>query len=119
MSAPSWFDWKKSTSSPSSAAWTAIASWISSSVSRAVDLGLAGAEQVQVGALEHEHARHAGASTGAAGRPATTPSIASATTASGTSSRTITPSAVGRTQRSRPAACFLSVPVASSTAAGG
>ena len=33
ISAPSWFDWKKSTSSPSSAARAAIPAWISSSVS--------------------------------------------------------------------------------------
>ena len=31
MSAPSWFDWKKSTTSPSSAARAAIPAWISSS----------------------------------------------------------------------------------------
>ena len=31
--APSWFDWKKRTSSPSSAARAAIPAWISSSVS--------------------------------------------------------------------------------------
>ena len=36
-----------------------------------------------------------------------------------TSSRTVVPSAVGSTQRSRPSACFLSVPVASSTASSG
>ena len=85
----------------------------------AVDLGLARAEQVEVRALEDEDARHARASAAAAGRPARTPSIAAATTASGTSSRTTTPSAVGSTQRRRPAACFLSVPVASSTASSG
>ena len=85
----------------------------------AVDLRLARPDEVQVRPLEHEHARHARASAAAAGRPATTPSIAAATTASGTSSCTTTPSAVGRTQRRRPAACFLSVPVASSTAAVG
>ena len=33
ISAPSWFDWKKSTSRPSSAARAAIPAWISSSVS--------------------------------------------------------------------------------------
>ena len=33
ISAPSWFDWKKSTSSPSSVARAAMPAWISSSVS--------------------------------------------------------------------------------------
>ena len=41
MRTPSWFDWKKSTPSPSSAARVGDPAWISSSVSCAVDLRLA------------------------------------------------------------------------------
>ena len=81
----------------------------------AVDLGLAGADQVEVRALQHEHGRHRGLPLGVASRPA----AARSTSAGSMSSRMTTPSAVGRTQRRRPAACFLSVARWSRTVASG
>ena len=68
-----------------------------------VDLGLAGADQVEVRPFQHEDGRHRGL-------PAASRELAARSTRAGSmSARTVTPSAVGRTQRRCPAACFLSV----------
>ena len=58
ISAPSWLDWKNPTSRPSSLARDRSPRG-SRRACPAVDLRLAGAEQVEVRALEHEHAGHA------------------------------------------------------------
>ena len=77
----------------------------------AVDLRLTRPDQVEVRALEDEDAGHAAVPTGAS-----SPAATRATTSFGTSSRTTVPSALGRTQRRLPAACFLSVARAARTA---
>ena len=58
MSAPSWFDWKKSTPSPSPAARSAHPGVDLVERRPAVDLRLARAQQVEVRSLEDEDARH-------------------------------------------------------------
>ena len=106
MSAPSWFDWKKSTSRPSSAARAADPGVDLVERLVAVDLGLARAEQVEVRALEDEDAGHRGTPVGAARSEA-----AARSTMAGIDvvaddrrrRRSGAPSAAGRR------ACFLSV----------
>ena len=60
MSAPSWFDWKKSTSSPSSAARVGDPGVDLVERLVAVDLRLARPDEVEVRALEDEHGGHRG-----------------------------------------------------------
>src|SRR6185369_12669212 len=79
----------------------------------AVDLGLARPEEVEVRALEDEDAGHA--ETLEPGAAASNEAAARSTTSAGTSARTTEPSAVGRTQRRAPSACFLSAARAPST----
>ena len=113
MRAPSWFDWKKADleaklRGPGLDPGVDLLERLV-----AVDLGLTGADEVQVRPLQDQDTGHRIPSGVAV------PSMASAavrTTSSGISSRTSTPVAVGRTQRRRPPWCFLSVARRSRTA---
>ena len=106
MSAPSWFDWKKSTTSPSSVGPCRDPGVDLVERLVPVDLGLARPDEVEVRALRGPGPSSSRRSR--SGRPAARPRRARRPPGRRRRGRRRR-SAVGSTQRSRPAACFLSV----------